>query len=170
MPMPPSQRAMNCGFGARIFGLSSATAQSWATTATPPPIAALLPLMVAATATSATPRAARMNLPSLTVGFFRDFVVDAHESREPADKGADDREQRPCVHPAIEEPAARAEQEDGDREVECHPEVLVALTVALRLGSFVFLCGSHVAPGNLEACEIFRKQIVRCTTISTATV
>src|SRR5438309_9565941 len=79
-----------------------------------------------------------------------DFVVDAHEPCESADEGADDREQRPCVHPAIEEPATCPEQEDGDREVECHPEVLVALTVALRLGSFVFLCGSHVARGNLE--------------------
>src|SRR3989440_10771900 len=77
-------------------------------------------------------------------------IVDAHEPREPADEGADDREQRPRVHPAIEEPATCPEQEDGDREVECHPEVLVALTVALRLGSFVFLCGSHVARGNLE--------------------
>src|SRR5207237_4899424 len=35
--MPPSQRAMNSGFGARIFGRSSITAQTCAITATPPP-------------------------------------------------------------------------------------------------------------------------------------
>src|SRR3989441_10887585 len=132
MPMPPSQRAMNCGFGARIFGLSSATAQRWAPTATPPPIAAVLPLMVPATATSPPPRAARIAndftplpyrplpsvyLPSLTVDVFLHPVIDAHEPREPADEGADDREQRPRVHPAIEEPATCPEQRSEERRV-----------------------------------------------------
>src|SRR5256885_8689814 len=68
-----------------------------------------------------------------------------------SDERADVREQRPRVHPAIEKPAAGAEQEDGECEVERHPEVRVALAVALARGIVVFLCGSHVAPGNLEA-------------------
>src|SRR2546422_2632664 len=91
-------------------------------------------------------------------------IVDAHEPGEPAHERADDREQRPCMHPAIEKPATGTEQENGDREVERHPEVLVALTVSFGFGTFIFLCGSHVAPGNLDACEIFRKQIVRSPT------
>src|SRR5256885_16701608 len=34
-----------------------------------------------------------------------------------SDERADDREQRPRVHPAIEKPAAGAEQEDGECEI-----------------------------------------------------
>src|SRR5258705_5715237 len=56
--MPPSQRAMNSGLGAPIFGRSSATAQSCATPATPPPTAAGLPPSSAATTTKPTPSAA----------------------------------------------------------------------------------------------------------------
>src|SRR5207237_4287068 len=78
-------------------------------------------------------------------------IIDAHEPREPTDKGADDREQRPRVYPAIEKPAARPEQQNGEREVERHPEVLVALAVAFGLGIIIFWCGSHVARGNLGA-------------------
>src|SRR5213594_162610 len=58
MPMPPSQRAMNSGLGARIFGRSSPTAQSWAITATPPPIAAGFPPNNIATTINPTPNAA----------------------------------------------------------------------------------------------------------------
>src|SRR6266566_713496 len=60
IPMPPSQRAMNSGLGARIFGRSSATAQSCAISATPPPIAAGLPPSSVATTTNPIPRPARI--------------------------------------------------------------------------------------------------------------
>src|SRR6266513_4714395 len=171
IPMPPSQRAMNSGLGARILERSSATAHSCASTANAPPIPAVLPPSVAAIATRAAPKATRIAnaftsrapLPSLTVPYrplppvtalirisFHS-VIDAHKPREPAHERADDREQRPRVHPAIEKPAPGAEQEDGECEIERHPEVRVALAVALARGIVVFLCGSHVAPGNLEA-------------------
>src|SRR6267143_1666172 len=58
IPMPPSQRAMNSGFGARILGRSSITAQSCAISATLPPIAAALPPSKVATTTRPTPSAA----------------------------------------------------------------------------------------------------------------
>src|SRR6266480_2660868 len=60
IPMPPSQRAINSGLGARSLGLSRTTAQSWARTAIPPPIAAGSPPSAVATATNPTPRATRM--------------------------------------------------------------------------------------------------------------
>src|SRR5258705_304659 len=56
--MPPSQRAMNSGLGARIFGRSSATDQSCAITATPPPIAAGFAPTSAPTTTNPTTSAA----------------------------------------------------------------------------------------------------------------
>src|SRR6266545_652263 len=173
IPMPPSQRAMNSGLGARIFGRSNVTAHSCASTATPPPIIAGLPPSAPATTTRTTPTATRIPiaftslpyrplpsvyLPSLTVDVFLHAVVDAHETREPAHERTDDREQRPRMNPPIQKPPPGAEQEDGDREVERHAEVLVAR-------AFVFLCGSHVAPGNLGACEIFRKQIASHATL-----
>src|SRR2546422_5184002 len=43
-------------------------------------------------------------------------IVDAHEPGEPAHERADDREQRPCMHPAIEKPATGTEQENGRSE------------------------------------------------------
>src|SRR6266571_1529991 len=170
---------MNSGFGARILGRSRATAQSCAITATPPPIAAGLPPSIVATTTNPTPRAASnpsafmvappyRPLPpftALTLRVLLHPIVDAHEPREPTDESADDGEQRLCVHPPIEKPATCPKQQDRDREVERQPEVLVALAVALGLGTGVFLRGSHVAPGNLDACEIFRKQTVKKPTI-----
>src|SRR5712691_11118973 len=100
------------------------------------------------------PRPLYRLLPPLTAGFFLYAIVDAHEPCEPAHERAENRKQRSRMNPAIEKPPTCAEQQDGDRKVERHAEVLVAR-------AFVFLCGSHVAPGNLDACEIFRKQIVR---------
>src|SRR5882762_3384865 len=163
IPIPPSQRAMNSGFGARILGRSSVTAHSCAITAIPPPIAASLPPRATAITTRTAPKATRSTsaftsppyrplpsvyLPSLTVGFSTvgfslHPIVDAHEAGEPADKRTDDREQRSRMHPAIEKPATGAEQENGDREIERHSEVLVALTVSFGLRLVVFLCGSH---------------------------
>src|SRR6266516_3564777 len=102
---------------------------------------------------------------ALTLRVLLHPIVDAHEPREPTDERADDGEQRLCVHPPIEKPATCPKQQDRDREVERQPEVLVALAVALGLGTGVFLRGSHVAPGNLDACEIFRKQTVKKATI-----
>src|SRR6266576_931997 len=60
IPIPPSQRAMNSGLGARIFGRSSATAQSCTISATPPPIAAGLPPSSVAATTKPIPSPARI--------------------------------------------------------------------------------------------------------------
>src|SRR5882762_7279444 len=168
IPIPPSQRAMNSGFGARILGRSSVTAHSCAITAIPPPIAASLPPRATAITTRTAPKATRSTsaftsppyrplpsvyLPSLTVGFSTvgislHPIVDAHEAGEPADKRTDDREQRPRVDPPVEKPPTCPKQQDRDREVERHPEVLVALAVAPGLRPFVFLCGSHCCAGK----------------------
>src|SRR6266487_931992 len=60
IPMPPSQRAINSGLGARSLGLSRTTAQSCARTAIPPPIAAGSPPSAVATTIHPPPRATRM--------------------------------------------------------------------------------------------------------------
>src|SRR5213592_123640 len=140
IPMPPSQRAMNSGFGARIFGRSNVTAHSCASTATLPPIIAGVPPSAPATTTRTTPSATRIPLaftslpyrplpspylPSLTVDFLLHPIPDAHEPREPAHERTDDREQRPRMHPAIEKPPTCPEKQDGNRKVERHAEVLV---------------------------------------------
>src|SRR6185437_1632224 len=124
---------------------------------TPPPIAAGFPPTNVATTTNPTPSAvsnanAFIVAPPLTAPYrllpplirvFLHPIVDAHEPREPADKRPDDREQRSRMHPLIEKPATGPEQENGDREIERHSEVLVALTVSFGLRLVVFLSGSH---------------------------
>src|SRR5262245_24073232 len=150
---------MNCGLGARIFGFSSATAHSCPITAIPPPIAAGFPPNNDATTTSPAPSAAskpsaftsrsfyvayRLLLPLFSISLHP--IVDAHKPRKSTHEGTDDREQRSGVDPPIEKPAAGAEQQNGDREVQRHAEVLVALTVTFDFGTFVFWRGSHVAP------------------------
>jgi len=84
IPMPPSQRAMNSGLGARILGRSNVTAQSCAASATLPPMAPVFhPISLQPQPTlPRVPRAGRR--PSRLLGVLLHAIVNAHEAGEPA--------------------------------------------------------------------------------------
>src|SRR5260370_284451 len=162
--MPPSQRERNRGCAAVIAGRSSATAASCARTAVAAPIAAGLPPSRAIAATSTAPNPAsktygltpclsRSRLPAPCCPSAPD--TRSRQTRAtPAETPAGDGEERQGMQPAVDQPAERAEGENGEREGEAQGDVGPALAVALaRLVVAIW----HQPSGNLSACEIFRR-------------